>query len=72
MVGVDVYFCACGCNLSVFCKKSPNLSLRMISDLLMTGLIPPILRRLPLRPVWRILIYDTVSPGQDKIVVAQA
>ena len=39
----------------------------MISNLLVTGLIPPILRRSSLRPLWRKLIYDTVSSGgEDK------
>ena len=61
MVGVDVYFYCSGCKLSVLGKKSSNLPLRMISDLLVIGLIPPILRRSPLCPVWRKLIYDTVS-----------
>ena len=65
MGGVEVYFCGSGCKLSVLCKKSPNLPLRMISDFLVTGLIPPILRRSPLHPVWRKVIYDTVSlPGE--------
>jgi hypothetical protein len=64
MVGVGVYFCGSGGKLSVLCKKSPNLALRMIGDLLVIGLIPPILRRSPLRPVWRKLIYDPVSEGR--------
>jgi hypothetical protein len=68
MGGVDVYFCGSGFKLSVLCKKSPNLLLRMISDLLVIGFIPPILRRSPLRPVWLKVIYDTVSEGEGRWV----
>jgi len=64
MVGVDVYFCCSRCRLSLLGKESPKLPLRMISDLPMIGFIPPILRRSPLRPAWRKIIYDIVSDGR--------